>query len=612
MKLALEMDEFSLASLENRGVLRELLTQTESVETMDGVRMMQASGKKKGLPQGVQLDLTLTSKKAELSSVPMQDLQLAAVLKEGYVSLSQLSGKLEGAGQFVLKGEVESSFEGLALKGQLDVGGADFVGTVHSIFGDTLEIPARLKQYRGRGNIFLTQDLLRVSEMILRAEDLQVLGTILRKHNDVVQDIPKALGTPEVAHVDFNYEGAIRIDKLNLDEWHVAQKDPEYKELEAYPKLLRVAKSWQKRATHAAAEIKVSLIDMTLNGQSRPRAAVSFIVNGGGVALSNIEMPYNGTYISGSIAVGFPQKGAPEVQADLKADILNTSEFFEHDFAADEDFWRDKSGNWSRKELAIGWMHQFNGTVKLAMGSLTHDILEFTNLNAEVLLKDGTMQIKQLSSGFLGGETSVRAQMTASKLPSMSGAISLNGVSFEKLRKLTDLVGDLTGKLSMSGEFSSTGINPQIVVQNAQGVIAVAGAGINVVGFNLANLVRAANTVRTVADINKLVQYANQGGATYIDTLKGNISLGSGFLRTPGIVISTKESNGSINGQLGLTDWDLNGAIILYLTTLQQQSPPSVRLVFTGPLKNTARTLETQSLESFIAKQSAERILETE
>lgn len=611
ISLSLQMKKLSLAALEKRGVFRKLLTQRELSKTMDGATINAMGGKIRGLPHGIKIDTTIIAEKAEISGIPVQNMQISAKLENAAITIPQLSGQIEGEGQFILKGVVDSSFEGLALKGQLDFGGKEFGKAVRLFAGEDVIAPERLKAYRGRGNLFFTKDILRMSELILRSEDLQILGTVLRKKNNE-KSLPAQNAGLEAPRVEYFYDAALRIDRLNLDEWHKAQQDPEDETLKDYPKLLRLAKVWQEQSRHTESQIKISFVDLILNGKARGKASLSMAINGGGVAFNRFELPYNGTFVSGAASIGFPQKTIPLVSVDIKADILNTSEFFEHDFSKDESFWRDEKGDWSRKEFNLEWMHRFNGKLKLEASHVTHDVYELNDLTLEGNLQDGLGQISKLSAQMLGGNLSFRGQLTASKLPAMSCNISLSNSTFEKLKVVTEMVGDLTGKLSMSGEFSSTGINPQILVQNAQGAIAVAGAGITVKGFNLENLTRAANTVRTVADIKKLVDYADQGGATYIDSLKGNVVLGGGFLRSPGVLIATKEGSGSMNGQLGLTDWDLSGAITLYLTVLQPQSPPSIRLVFAGPLHQAVRTLETQSLESFIAKQSAERILDTQ
>lgn len=616
-----DFDKFTLDPLAERGIIYDILTHSESAEIVEGFKVNLPEGRKTALPRGMTFALTATSKELSLLSLPTKEMQLVAKLQDSKISVSQFSGKLPGDTQFIVKGDVEGSFEGLSLKGQLDVGGKEFFNLSPHLFGENLAMPERLKQFRGRANIFLTPDLTRLSEMIMRVEDYQLLGTILRqKKSAAAAQAPQAQpvnmlgGAPvpkktEAAEIAF--EGALRLDNLNFDEMEEAQEKLNAKTPSEYPEFLRVVKKWQSASQNASMDFKIHLFDFMLNGKKRPKATFGLAVNGGGVALNNLETVYNGTALSGTVGMAFPANGLPEVQADIKADHLDTKEFFEHDFTQDASFWRDGDGAWSKREFQLDWVRKLNGRLSLVMGTFSHEIHNLTDIFLEAEIKDSSLQISKFSAGLWGGELSARGQMLASKLPSVNGYMAFKNIDIVKLRPTTNLFGDLLGRISLSGEFTTTGVNPYIAVQNAQGVIAVSGRGITITGFNLANMVRAANTVRTVSDIDKLVQFADQGGTTNVDMMQGNVNLAAGYLRSPGIMIGTKEGAGSINGQLSLLDWNLNTAITVYLTALQAQSPPSIRLIFAGPLNQAARTLDTQSLESFIAKQAAERILDT-
>jgi hypothetical protein len=605
-----DFDKLSFEPLSKRGILYDILTHSDSTEIVEGYKVNLPEGRRTALPNGVSLSLVATGKEVVLLGLPAQEMQLQAKLVDSKIQIGQFSAKLPGETQLIVKGDVEGSYEGISLKGQLDFGGKEFKELAPYIFGKSLAIPERLKQFRGRSNIFLTPDLARFSESILRVEDYQVLGTILRKKQKMPimaqEKVPEVVVEPPVA-----YEGALRLDNINFDELIDAQASVKPKENNQYPNLLYLAKQWQNDVAGASLDMRMNLIDFMLGGQKRSRASVDMVVNGGGVALNNVETSYNGTMLSGSMGVSFAAQALPEIQANIKADTLNTKTFFEHDFAQDESILRESDGSWSKKEFNLDWAKKVNGNLTLTVGNLSHEVYELNNVLLEASIKDSLVKISNLSAGIWGGGFLIRSQMLASKLPSFSGTFSLKNIDIIKLKTATDLFGDLLGRISLTGEFVTTGVNPFIAMQNTQGAISVIGSGITITGFNLANMVRAANTVRTVDDIDKIVEFADQGGTTNVSLLQGSINLAGGFLRSPGITINTQEGAGNINGQLSVMDWNLNAAVMIYLTALQQQSPPSIRLIFAGPLNKAARTLDTQSLESFIAKQAAERILET-
>lgn len=626
----LDFDKLALSSLADRGILYDLLTYSESTEIVEGYQVDLPEGKRTALPFGVNMDLVVTGKEFSFLSLPAKNLQFQAKLNDSKVDIAQLSGLLEGDTQFIIKGLVEGSFEGLSLKGQLDVGGNEFYKFAPNILGKKIQIPERLKQFRGRSNIFVTPDSARFSETVLRVEDFQLLGTILRqrfKEADASNPALVALTGADAAqgltsNSGVNYEGALRIDRINFDELLAAQaqqKKKEKKEAESskeeaaftYPEFFEVAKQLQSSIGNSVLDFRVNCFDFVLHGKSRTKANVVFYVNAGGVAINNFDVEYNQSNLTGSVGIAYPEQGLPSFQADIKVDALDTKEFFEHDFAADESVLRDIDGTWSKQALDLSWLRKVEGNISFMAGSLKHENYDANNVVLEANIADSALQISKLEAAIWGGTVNLTSKVLASKLPSFNSKFSLRNIDITQLRSTTTLFGDLMGKLSLTGEAVSTGVNPFSVLQNAQGVISVAGRGLVISGFNLANLVRAANSVRTVDDIDKLIQFADEGGVTNVDSLQGNINLAGGVLRSPGIVIGTQEGGGTINGQLGLLDWNLNSAVTIYLTALQQQDPPLIRLVFAGPVNEAVKTLDTQSLESFIAKQAAERILET-
>jgi uncharacterized protein involved in outer membrane biogenesis len=620
-----EMEKFSLDPLVERGIINALLTQSNKTEIVKGFSVDLPESYQTALPQGITVNTILTSREAQILSLPITDMQMSATLQDAKILFSQFSGKTEGEGQFIIKGEMEGSVDGAAFKGQIDVGGAEFDKVAARIFGENLTIPASLKQFRGRANLFLTPTSIRLSESILRVGNFQLLGTLLRQTQKTVDrlkrqawqsgvggtnDTPQEQKHPDAA---IRYEGTLRLDNLNLDEWEAAQKDPAMTALDGYPKLVRLAKQWQGMAAAADSgfNLRLSLQDATIGGMPSSRTNMQFWLGSDGVALTQMNLPYRTTLLSGDAAILFPPNAPPMITGDLRADILNTGVFFDHDFSKDENFWRDSNGLWSKKEFNLEWFRRLNTHFKLQVGSLIHEAYTLKDFETEIGIKDAVVQIPRFSATIWGGKFALRGMIQATKIPSFATKLSIDGISIEQVRSTTDLVGDLIGKISLTSEASMSGINPFSAIQTMQGAVAVAGQNITMKGFNLTNLVRAANTVRTVEDTKKLLQFAEQGGTTDIDAIQGQANIGSGYLRSPGIQIHTKEGNGIINGQLNLMDWDLNTAIVVYLTALNQTNPPFLRVVSSGKLNQSTRHLDTQSLESYIAKQATERILDT-
>ena len=131
-----------------------------------------------------------------------------------YVSFGSL-----GAGDTTLlvKGEVEGSLDGIALKGQLDIVGNHYEQFSNDLFGKGVGFPERLERFRGRANLFVNPAVMRLSEAVVRLEDVQLVGTLIRQRME-----QKNVGQYHL------FEGAFRLDNMNIDEWVDAQPAVEF------------------------------------------------------------------------------------------------------------------------------------------------------------------------------------------------------------------------------------------------------------------------------------------------------------------------------------------------------------------------------------------------
>lgn len=593
-----------LEPLIERGVFDHFISKSANIDETSGQQVHELSeNKQTTLPQGVELGLVITSAKTNILGAPATNLQLAAKMEDARIELSQFSGVLPGQTQFVLNGVVEGGYEGLALKGQLDVAGQEFIEFFTAVSSGKLGFPDSYKRFRGRANLFANSGITRLSEGILRVDTVQLLGTLI-KHNKHIQNDSTVR---EVA-----YEGAFRVDNLNLNQLIDAQQTVDVAGMDDYPQVMRVAKQLTTGLGEETYNFKFSLLDYELNGLKRPKALLTLAFSEDAVAVQNLQASYNNTYLSGDFLWHFPADGLPSLQAKMKADILNTKEFFGADFVKEDDFWRDENGQWSKREFDFEWLRKFNAEFEFTVGILDHKIYRFEDLFVKGDLKDSTLEIRDFKTDIWQGMLKGSGGLRIAKLPAIYAKFNYNGLRVDEFHPITDLFDDVSGRVSIDGDVTSTGVNVYSMMQNAQGAFALGGVGLTIKGFNLANMVRAANTVRTVSDIEKLVAYANQEGSeTAIQRLQGSINLNNGFMRTPGLQIATKVGNGTIKGQVNMMDWNIEVAIAIYLTALQQTSPPNIRLIFDGPISATRRTLDTQSLESFIARQAAERLLDT-
>ncbi|GEM_PF-5346235 len=615
MNAQIELKSFSIDKLLQRGVLNEFITDTAQAANIDGYRIELPEDKASSLPSGVKMTVSLKSEKAEFHGLDISNLQLAAKLDNSLIDVAQLSGKLPGNGQFILKGKVEGSYDGLAFKGAADVAGQEFAQTFQPLLqddsGEIISLPDNFKRFRGKANIFVNPEVMRLSEGIMRVEKMQWLGTLVRQRIKAAKTSLDQSNRKPNKTLGHRYEGAFRFTNVNLDELRDQQTKGAADSAESFDreKLFTWMKGLMKSTNRSLFNFKLNFVDAVLDGKSRESANVRLILNRQLFALEEIEVPYNGSFLKGKAHFTFPATAKPKLSASLQLDRFDSEEFLGDAFDKEARFWRDENGSWSRKEFNILELGEMDIDLAFRVGAFKHVEYDLSNVSGTLEIGDGAVRVNDFAAGIWNGKVTGGVKMLIAKLPTISGTVNLNGFDFSKLHGVTDLFSNVLGTANLRGQFTTTGVNPHSAIQNMNGNLSFAGSALKVTGFNLANMVRAANAVRKAEDIDKLVKFANRGGETKINTVQGNMNIDAGFLRTPMMRIATPVGNGGIKGQINLMDWKVNVAISVFLTALQAQSPPDIRLVFVGPLNEVGRSLDTQSLESFIAKSAAERLL---
>jgi uncharacterized protein involved in outer membrane biogenesis len=601
MNIQLLFDQFTIDPLVNRNIFRDFVSQT-SKQSPEEFTLEQ--GRKSSLPSTINATLAISSKEAQVGALPIEKMQLAAQLSQGTLNVAQWSGLLGDTGQFLLKGKVEGSYDGLAFKGSGDVAGQDLstmIATLNHKESSSF-LPQELKRFRGRANLYITPQITRISETAFRAENVQVIGTLLRKRME--QDAK--------GNTAYRYEGAFRTTNFNIDNMQSLYfpKSDEQKPIEkALLEWFEYVKSMNEGAGQSIYNLKLSFADPIFHGKKREAMDVRLRLNSSELSLEELNIPYNGTTLRGEMKFSFTKEKKPIITASLSADQVDTSRFMGVDFTKQASMWRDKEGLWSREEFQVQGLEKVQTDIRFETGKFRHAEYRFDDLKGRIIIDEGALRIEDLEGGIWGARFLSNVKMVIGKLPVFSGVLTLQGFDFARLHPVTNLFSNLYGRGTFNVKFNTSGLNPYTAVENLQGTASFAGANLKVVGFNLANMVRAANAVRKVQDIDKLIKFANRGGETQISKIQGNMNFADGLMRTPQMQISTPFGSGIIRGQINLLDWKANLGISIFLTALSKQQPPDIRMLFIGPLSEVKRSLDTQSLESFIAKQAAERLL---
>jgi uncharacterized protein involved in outer membrane biogenesis len=600
IRAQMEMDTISLTPLNQRGVFDEFIA--KPTPPADKFAIEVPEGKQSLLPKGVSMLLSLSAKESSAYGMPMKNLGIFAQLKDASIELKQFSAILPGETQTLIKGEIEGGFDGLGLRGSIDFYGQKLSLLLSHTRFKKLVVPPKAELFRARGNVYLTPKTTRVSEGILQTESIQLLGTLLREQK---------------GESEFTTETSLRVANFNMDEFLQLQTDTSDNTLPSYAKSESWLRSFLGGLGKEAYLINLAMTDVVFRGEVLKAFNTKFALSENSLRAEDIVTRFKGVDMIGkasiAYAAGQPDR-KPTVDIDLKLTTLDTSNFIEVGSQEDQvAFFRTKNKageeEWSRKEFELDWLKLFNGNLSLKIDDLVHGIYKMNNVDIAMNIDESTTTFETFDADIWGGKLASNFTLQTGRLPSISGKYAFEAIDFKHIHDFTDVYDNIEGAISIGGEISSSGFNIYTMMKNAQGTFAVAARDLTIKGFDVEKLVRAANAVRVSSDIDKIVAFAREGGETVVRTLTGNMNLNGGMLLTPGIAIQTDNAQGNIKGKIDTMAWTLNTAITLFLPTLQKEDPPSIRLVYEGSLKDPEQTLDTQSLESYVTKAAARRVL---
>lgn len=154
---------------------------------------------------------------------------------------------------------------------------------------------------------------------------------------------------------------------------------------------------------------------------------------------------------------------------------------------------------WSREAVDMSWMKSFDADIAITAKSITQNLWTFTNAKLDFVLKDGTLDIEDMSAGLFGGDAKVTGQVrsgSGDRDPlAVKGSLKASNVDARKLQSaLSGAPSDtLYGTIkAVDINVNATGLSPAALVQTLGGKGTITGENIIVKGVDAAQLAMAA------------------------------------------------------------------------------------------------------------------------
>jgi uncharacterized protein involved in outer membrane biogenesis len=580
------------------------------------------------LPTAVSSDSTQQATMVRLENPLPKDLQLAAIIKakklyagKREVGSASLDIDMDKATltvnqcDIVLPGDARLSIFGVISQG--GTGDVRFEGNVETmgkslrdamiiIDASAKDLPdIGLKEFSASANMFVSAQLIRLTEMQATLQNTPFTGTILGYRGDV----PRVEASIKTEKVDFDYiRDTLRERKI----------DDKAKSIDYLGKVFNFA--WLKNI-ETRVDAKFFVDGFTFMEKEGERAQLSLYADTGDLRIYDVQLKYPDSVSDLSLSINV-QGERPFANVVLNSDQLDTRYFLldkddlaqanaeteakEEEKAAKEELSEEEltkraAARFSGELIDYTWMDGFDGTFDITLRRLVHRKLSLDNLKLQSRLEGKRMNIQRFAFVYSRARCNVVGALFGGSVPGMNISITMANANLKELLQSLTGIENISGSASMSGTMSTSGLNYRAWAENMDARIAFAGRGVKVQGINLNGVNNILNVARTAADVFNNVNKTLPTSFTEFSA-DGSINMLKGEMRTPGITLKSGQVTGAVSGGLKLVPLTMQFNSLFRFNNHVGNPSPTLIVQLSGPLQQPEMKIDTSVLEAYVAK----------
>lgn len=356
---------------------------------------------------------------------------------------------------------------------------------------------------------------------------LQVVDSVLFfQHEDgeqvTLRDIRLQMEQDENHHATLDFSGRVNRDQRDLALSLSAQVQGG-----DYPHSLKAdisQLSWQLRGAELPAE--------GISGQGSMQA--SWLEDAKKLSFNNLNLTANGSNIAGNASVVLGEQ--PDWELNLQASTLNLDSLLSHASPSTENGINQQGQSQTSQlhpviadndiQQDYNALRGFNARMTLTADQLQWRGMHFTQVKSDISNQQGLLTINQMQGILDGGRLSLPGSLDArGDTPQASFQPKLENVEISSILKAFNYSLNLTGKLSLNGDFSGEKIDADDFRRSWQGQAQIQMTDTRTEGLNFQQLVQQA--VERSTNVQAQENYDN---ATRLDSVSTALALDNGLV----------------------------------------------------------------------------------
>ncbi len=262
---------------------------------------------------------------------------------------------------------------------------------------------------------------------------------------------------------------------------------------------------------------------------------------------------------------------------------------------------------WSQEPIDLAALGMVDADIDLAARGLVFRQYPFVEPRLKLALKDGRLDISQLTGQLFRGTVDLTARLDSRPGPALALDVRLDGADIQEAMRTAVGLDQVTGTLAFDGSFSTAGTSQWDLVNALNGQATVNAVNGVVRGIDMRRLSDRLAKLNEVPDYLDLIAGSFSGGETAYSAMTGTWQIENGVASTRDTQADLEAAKATLNGRAMLPAWQMDMLAELRLTEHPKAPPVGVRLF--GPLDQPQRDLKTQPLEGYLAQRVGQEVL---
>jgi uncharacterized protein involved in outer membrane biogenesis len=254
---------------------------------------------------------------------------------------------------------------------------------------------------------------------------------------------------------------------------------------------------------------------------------------------------------------------------------------------------------WSRTPIDLAPLTLADADLMLSGNSIAYGRWRIDQPALTVVLKDGTLAVKQLVGRLFGGSIEANGEVAAAATPTLRATLKLKDADLKQAFMNEAGFGAIEGRFDIDASLAGDGRSPADMIARLSGEGTLHGRDGLVSGIDLAQVNDRLRSPDAPADVLTLIR-SGAGGRTRFTDLAGTFHVADGVARSDDLRVTADGVEGQATATIDLPRWTMASRIEFRWAGIAIVPPLVLRL--DGPLDAPREVLELNPLQQFLGQ----------